>query len=147
MLEEVFLGAADLSDNDLHFPTVYEMPARVHYVKTVPLADAEVAALIADRQQKATRTSVATFDGFSWIHPFRPQGRADLAATFSAYRDSDFKTWWFQVGATLTLQRDRPVAGGGRGGTRSGRGNSDLPARGRLERCASLGGVLYERIL
>jgi lysophospholipase L1-like esterase len=98
VLEEVFLGAADLSDNDLHFSTVYEMPARVHYVRTIPLADAEVAALIADCEQKATRTSVATFDGFSWIHPFRPQGRADLAATFSAYRDSDFKTWWFQVG-------------------------------------------------
>ncbi|MCA9142044.1 MAG: hypothetical protein KDB05_04630 [Planctomycetales bacterium] len=98
VLEDVFLGVADLSDNDLHFSTVYEMPTRIHYVKTIPLTDAEVATILADRKQTATRTSVATFDGFTWIHPFRPQNRADLAATFSAYRDSDFKTWWFQVG-------------------------------------------------
>jgi lysophospholipase L1-like esterase len=98
VLEEVFLGVADLSENDLHFSTVYEMPARIHYVKTIPLTDAEVAIVLADRNQKETRTSVATFDGFTWIHPFRPQSRADLAATFSAYRNSDFKTWWFQVG-------------------------------------------------
>lgn len=98
VLEEVFLGVADLSENDLHFSTVYEMPSRIHYVKTIPLTDTEVTTVLADRKQKATRTSVATFDGFTWIHPFRPQNRADLAATFSAYRDSDFKTWWFQVG-------------------------------------------------
>jgi lysophospholipase L1-like esterase len=98
VLEEVFLGVADLSENDLQFSTVYQMPARIHYVKTIPLTDAEVAAVLADRKQKTTKTSVATFDGFTWIHPFRPQGRADLAATFSAYRHSDFKTWWFQVG-------------------------------------------------
>ncbi len=98
VLEEVFLGVADLTRNDLHFSTVYEMPARIHYVKTVPLTESEVADVLADRQQSATKTSVATFDGFTWIHPFRPQNRADLAATFSGYRDSDFKTWWFQVG-------------------------------------------------
>jgi len=37
-------------------------------------------------------------DGFTWIHPFRPKTRADLATTFTPYRHSDFKTWWFQVG-------------------------------------------------
>lgn len=98
VLEEVYLGVADLTGNDLHFSTVYEMPVRIHYVKTIPLSDAEVANVIADRQQKATKTSVATFDGYTWIHPFRPQNREDLAATFSGYRHSDFKTWWFQVG-------------------------------------------------
>ncbi|MFV0443749.1 MAG: GDSL-type esterase/lipase family protein [Planctomycetaceae bacterium] len=98
VLEEVFLEAADLTGNDLHISTVHAMPARIHYVKLIPLTDAEVAAIQADRRQTATRTSVATFDGFTWIHPFRPQNRADLAATFSPYRDSDFKTWWFQVG-------------------------------------------------
>lgn len=98
VLEEIFLGVADLTGNDLHFSTVHDMPSRIHYVKTIPLTASEVAAVIADRGQKATRTSVATFDGFSWIHPFRPQNRADLAATFSGYRNSDFKTWWFQVG-------------------------------------------------
>ena len=98
VLEEVFLGTADLTNNDLQFSTVYHMPARIHYVKTIPLTDEEVARLIADRTQQKTKTAVATFDGYTWIHPFRPQNRADLAATFSAYRDSDFKTWWFQVG-------------------------------------------------
>lgn len=98
VLEEVFLGAADLTENDLQFSTVYHMPTRIHYVKIIPLTDEEVARLIADRTQKKTKTAVATFDGYTWIHPFRPQNRADLAATFSAYRDSDFKTWWFQVG-------------------------------------------------
>ncbi len=98
MLEEVFLGAADLTDNDLQFSTVYQMPARIHYVKTIPLTNEEISRRRADRAQKTTKTAVATFDGYTWIHPFRPQTRADLAATFSAYRDSDFKTWWFQVG-------------------------------------------------
>lgn len=98
VLEEVFLGTADLTNNDLQFSTVYHMPARIHYVKTIPLTDEEVARLNADRTQQKTKTAVATFDGYTWIHPFRPQNRADLAATFSAYRDSDFKTWWFQVG-------------------------------------------------
>lgn len=98
VLEEVFLGVSDLTENDLHFSTVYQMPSRIHYVKMIPLTKREVAAVLADREQKATKTSVATFDGFTWVHPFRPQNRADLAATFSGYRDSDFKTWWFQVG-------------------------------------------------
>ncbi|MEQ8852399.1 family 10 glycosylhydrolase [Gimesia sp.] len=98
VLEEVFLGTADLTNNDLQFSTVYHMPARIHYVKTIPLTEEEVARLNADRTQQKTKTAVATFDGYTWIHPFRPQNRADLAATFSAYRDSDFKTWWFQVG-------------------------------------------------
>lgn len=98
VLEEVFVGVSNLSENDLNFSTVYQMPARIHYVKTVPLTDTEIEAVRSDRRQRETKTSVATFDGFSWIHPFRPQTRADLAATFSAYRDSDFKTWWFQVG-------------------------------------------------
>lgn len=98
VLEEVFLGTADLTENDLHFSTVYHMPSRIHYVKVIPLTNDEIAAIQEDRKQKATRTSVATFDGFTWIHPFRPQDRTDLAATFSAYRYSDFKTWWFQVG-------------------------------------------------
>jgi hypothetical protein len=98
MLEEVFLGVADLTGNDLHFSTVYQQPARIHFVKTIPLTESEVDAVLADRKQSDTRNLVATFDGYTWIHPFRPQNRADLAATFSAYRHSDFKTWWFQVG-------------------------------------------------
>ncbi|MDF1746394.1 MAG: hypothetical protein P1V19_22045, partial [Gimesia sp.] len=98
VLEDVFLGVADLGKNDLQFSTVYQMPTRIHYVKTIPLTAAEVRTVLADRKQTMTKTSVATFDGYTWIHPFRPQSRADLAATFSAYRDSDFKTWWFQVG-------------------------------------------------
>ncbi|MFK5924978.1 MAG: hypothetical protein QM496_22585 [Verrucomicrobiota bacterium] len=97
-LEEVFLGVADLTDNDLHFSTVYQLATRLHFVKMIPLSEAEVAAIKADRAQKKTKNLVATFDGYTWIHPFRPRSRAELAATFSAYRDSDFKTWWFQVG-------------------------------------------------
>ncbi len=98
VLEEVFLGVADLTGNDLEFSTVYEMPARLHFVKTIPLTEEEIASVKMDRAQKKSRTSVATFDGYTWIHPFRPQNRADLAATFANYRNSDFKTWWFQVG-------------------------------------------------
>lgn len=98
VLEEIYLGAANLAENDLDFSTVYQMPARIHYVKTIPLTDEEVQAIQADSRQRKTKKNVATFDGFTWIHPFRPQNRADLAATFAAYRDSDFGTWWFQVG-------------------------------------------------
>ncbi len=98
VLEEVFLGIADLDGNDIQFSTVYQQPARIHFVKLIPLQEAEVAAIRADRAQKKTKNLVATFDGYTWIHPFRPRDRADLAATFAAYRNSDFKTWWFQVG-------------------------------------------------
>lgn len=98
VLEDVFLGVADLSENDLQFSTVHHQPARIHYVKAIPLEPSEVAAVLADRKQTKTQNLIATFDGYSWIHPFRPQNRTDLAATFAAYRYSDFKTWWFQVG-------------------------------------------------
>ncbi len=98
VLEDVFLGVADLSVNDVQFSTVYQKPTRIHYVKTIPLTDAEVEKVLADRRQTKTKTSVATLDGYTWIHPFRPQNRADLAATFAPFRNSDFKTWWFQVG-------------------------------------------------
>ncbi|MEZ6127667.1 MAG: hypothetical protein R3C59_03230 [Planctomycetaceae bacterium] len=98
VLEDVFLGVANLSRNDVQFSTVYQKPTRIHYVKTIPLTETEVAAVLDDRRQTETKTSVATMDGFTWIHPFRPQDRNDLATTFAPFRDSDFKTWWFQVG-------------------------------------------------
>jgi lysophospholipase L1-like esterase len=101
-IEEVFLGVADLSDNDLVFSTVHALPARLHTIRAIPLTEAETKAVLAERERQDTRRMVATIDGFTWIHEYRPTTRAELASAFSALRHSDFGTWWFQpTGADL----------------------------------------------
>jgi hypothetical protein len=72
-------------------------------VKLVPLTPEEVAAWQQPRADDGTRTAIATFDGHSWIWPYRPRTAEHLRETFRGFERSDVKKWWFQVtGADLT---------------------------------------------
>ena len=101
-IEEVFLTVADLEDQSVEIAQAAFQPAAVMYVKLVPLTDDEVAAWQAGDRTEATRPLIATFDGHSWIWPYRPRIAAHLKETFEGFQHSDFTKWWFQVlGADL----------------------------------------------
>ncbi len=97
-LQEVFLGAADLTGNDVVLSRVHERPARIHYLRAIPLTEAEVESIKRERARKDTRRLVATIDGFTWIHTYRPTTAEELASALEPFRHSDFGTWWFQPG-------------------------------------------------
>ncbi len=99
VIQENFLTVAELNGQSLELAPQVSLPATVCYVKLVPLTADEAAARPAPR---ATRTSIATFDGHSWIWPYKPQTADDLRANFRGFEDSDVGKWWFQVlGADL----------------------------------------------
>lgn len=101
-VEEVFLGHTNLSEADLVFSTIHHKPARLHYVRAVPLTEREVAAIKAERDRRDTRKLIATIDGFGWIHEFRPTTRAELESAFRTFQDTDIGSWWYQpTGADL----------------------------------------------
>lgn len=101
-IQEVYLGVADLTDQDVVIDSVRQKPAFLAYIKCVPLTDDEVQQVKEDRMRSETRTAIATFDGHSMIWPYAPRTAQDLANTFTQYAESDFGTWWFQVtGADL----------------------------------------------
>ena len=101
-VDEVFLGITDLSGADLVFSTVHHKPARLHYIRAIPLTEGEVAKIESERKRRDTRTMIATIDGFGWIHEFRPTTRAELASAFRTFQDTDIGSWWFQpTGADL----------------------------------------------
>lgn len=104
VIQEQFVTVADLSGQSLDIAPQFALPATVCYVKLVPLRAEEVTAWSARHapEQRTTRTSIATFDGHSWIWPYRPQTADDLRANFRGFEDSDVGKWWFQVlGADL----------------------------------------------
>ena len=104
VIQEQFLTVAELNGQSVELVQQVAMPATVCYVKLVPLTADEAAAWSAERApgNRATRTSIATFDGHSWIWPYKPQTPDDLRANFRGFEDSDIGKWWFQVlGADL----------------------------------------------
>jgi hypothetical protein len=103
-IQEQFLTVAHLDGQALEIAAQPGLPATVCFVKLVPLTADEVAAWSASRATGAreTRTSIATFDGHSWIWPYQPKTAADLQANFRGFEDSDVGKWWFEVlGADL----------------------------------------------
>jgi hypothetical protein len=106
-IQEQFVTVAKLDGQSLQFAPLPELPATLCYVKLVPLTAEEVTAWSeqnAKDKDKATRTSIATFDGHSWIWPYEPQTKEDLLANFRGYERSDIGKWWFQVlGADLVI--------------------------------------------
>lgn len=111
-IQEVFLSIKELTGSGprqtVEIAPLPGNPATVAYVKAIPLTAEEVKAWKAEFQQpaatsgKGTRTSIATFDGHSWIWPYRPQTAADLEANFRGFENTDVGKWWFQViGADL----------------------------------------------
>jgi len=120
VIQECFLTVADLKGQSVEISPMPGLPATVCYVKLVPLTDAEVKARESKRASSA-RTSIATFDGHSWIWPFKPTTAAELAEEFRGFEDTDIGKWWFQVtGADLVCYPSKV-------GTYPGEGTTDFP--------------------
>ncbi len=104
VIQEQFLTVAELDGQSVELAQQSGLAATVCYIKAVPLTPAEVAAWTAAQTESrpATRTAIATFDGHSWIWPYKPQTASDLLANFRGFEASDVGKWWFQVlGADL----------------------------------------------
>ena len=101
-IHETFLTVADLTGQALDIRALPYLPSTICYVKLVPLTAEEFAAWRKPVDPKL-RTAIATFDGHSWIWPYRPRTADDLRATFRGLERSDVGKWWFQIcGADLT---------------------------------------------
>jgi hypothetical protein len=121
VIQENFLTVTELNGQSLEIAPLPGRPANVCYVKLVPLTDEEARAWTARRAQPRAKTSIATFDGHSWIWPYRPQTVAELQEEFRGFEDSDIGKWWFQVtGADLVCYQSKV-------GNIPGEGTSDFP--------------------
>jgi hypothetical protein len=86
VIQECFVTVAELKGQSLEIAPMPGLPATVCYVKLVPMTDAEVAA---SQAKSKHRTSIATFDGHSWIWPFKPTTAEELAEEFRGYEGTD----------------------------------------------------------
>ncbi|HCN78485.1 MAG TPA: hypothetical protein DIT13_14985 [Verrucomicrobiales bacterium] len=118
VIQECFVSVAELNGQSLEIAPMPGLPATVCYVKLVPMTLEEVAA---SRERSKHRTSIATFDGHSWIWPFKPTTAEELAEEFRGYEDTDIGKWWFQVtGGDLVCYPSKV-------GTYPGEGTVDFP--------------------
>ncbi len=118
VIQECFLTVADLKGQSLEIAPVRGLPANVCYVKVVPMTAAEVKTA---QTPSKHRTSIATFDGHSWIWPFNPTTAEELAEEFRGFEDTDVGKWWFQVtGSDLVCYPSKV-------GTYPGEGTVDFP--------------------
>lgn len=121
VIEECFLTVADLKGQSVEISPQRGLPATICYVKLVPLTSAEVQARTQKTASPATRTSIVTFDGHSWIWPFAPTTAEHLAEEFRGLEGTDIGKWWFQVtGADLVCYPSKV-------GTYAGEGTTDFP--------------------
>lgn len=121
VIQECFLTVAELKGQSVEISPMPGLPATVCYVKVVPLTEAEVQARTKKATSSATRTSIATFDGHSWIWPFKPTTAEELAEEFRGFEDTDIGKWWFQVtGSDLVCYPSKV-------GTYPGEGTTDFP--------------------
>ena len=100
--DERFFKYADLTGEEIMLaqqgggaPT----PAYITYVKLVPLSDAEVAAIKAERAGSETKRLFFMNDGFSNFGTLRPTTVEDIWQWLEPYRDTDFKTLLWCPGA------------------------------------------------
>lgn len=118
VIQECFLTVADLNGQSLEVSPLPGLPATVCYVKAVPMTEAEVRAAQAPSKH---RTSIATFDGHSWIWPFKPTTAEELQEEFRGFKHTDIGKWWFQVtGSDLVCYPSKV-------GTYPGEGTTDFP--------------------
>ena len=126
VIQDEFLTVAKLDGQSLQVGSLPNLPATLCYVKLVPLTDAEVTAWTSQKNTKpgeGTRTSIATFDGHSWIWPYAPKTKDDLLASFRGMESTDIGKWWFQVlGADLVIYPTKV-------GSIPGEGTEDFPTR------------------
>lgn len=118
VIQECYLAAADLTGQPLEIAPLPGLPATLCYVKLVPLTEAELAEANAPSPH---RTAIATFDGHSWIWPFRPTTAEQLAEEFRGFETSDVGKWWFQVTGADLVNYPSEV------GTYPGEGTVDFP--------------------
>lgn len=122
VIQECFLTVANLQDQSVEIAPLPGMPATICYVKAVPLTDTEVQTWQKRRSSRDHKTSIATFDGHSWIWPFRPSTAEELVEEFRGFEESDVGKWWFQVvGADLVCYPSKV-------GTYPGQGTKDFPS-------------------
>ncbi|MCP5557581.1 MAG: hypothetical protein H7A55_07480 [Verrucomicrobiaceae bacterium] len=118
VIQECFVTVANLAGQSVDIAPLPGQPATLCYVKVVPLTDHEVATA---RSPSKHRTSIATFDGHSWIWPFKPSTAEELAEEFRGFEETDIGKWWFQVtGADLVCYPSKV-------GTYAGEGTTDFP--------------------
>ncbi|MBI5684571.1 MAG: hypothetical protein HZC54_05795 [Verrucomicrobia bacterium] len=122
VIQEQFLTVAELKGQSVEIAPLPGLPATVCYVKLVPLTAEEARNWTASRTAPLMRTSIATFDGHSWIWPYRPRSAAELQEEFRGFEDSDIGKWWFQVcGADLVCYPSKV-------GNIPGEGTTDFPS-------------------
>lgn len=106
VIQDQLISVKELTGQSLEIAPQVSLPATVCYIRLVPVTDEEVALWKqqSDPRQRATKTSIATFDGHSWIWPYKPGSEAELLESFRGFEDSDVGKWWFQVlGADLVI--------------------------------------------
>ena len=118
VIQECFVTLADLKGQSLEIAPLPGLPATLCYIKLVPMTAAEVTA---SQAPSAHRTAIATFDGHSWIWPFRPSTAEELAEEFRGFEGTDIGKWWFQVAGSDLVCYPSKV------GTYPGQGTEDFP--------------------
>lgn len=113
----VLLDGAELTGQSIQIAPLSGLPATLCYVKVVPLTAAEVESA---RAKSKHRTSIATFDGHSWIWPFKPTTAEELAEEFRGLEETDIGKWWFQVTCGSGCYPSKV-------GTYPGEGTTDFP--------------------
>lgn len=107
-VQEQFFTVTDLSREDaLEFAPLPNLPATVAYVRLVLVTAEEKQAWLRDLRERSTKTSVFTFDGGSWIWPYRPRSAEDLRANFRGMEGTDAGLWWFQIGADQVYYKSK----------------------------------------
>lgn len=100
--DERFFKYADLSGEDIMFSQQRKgmaIPAYVTYVKLVPLSEAEVRSIEAERSNEDTKRLIFMNDGFSNFGTYRPTTKEDICQWLEPYRDTDFNTLLWCPGA------------------------------------------------
>lgn len=108
-LEELYWKTADLTGQQVIFHQVSRRvspgdspgsvecaPARIAYIKLVPLSDAEVEGLLLDRQDSTHKRLFAHNDAFSTFMAFRPTTAEEVMSELEPYRDTDFSRMYWE---------------------------------------------------
>ena len=112
VVQEQLVSVAELEAGEtIDLKTLPNIAATVLYVRLVPLTATERQAWQEEQRSTKHRSAVATWDGHSWIWPYRPRTASDLRSSFVGLEGSDFNQWWFGVmGADLVnYPSKRPV--------------------------------------
>jgi hypothetical protein len=137
VVQDLFLAVANLDPAE--FVEIKPLPnfaATVMYVRLVPLEETERLAWQEDGNDLARRNTVTTWDGHSWIWPYRPRTAQDLRSSFVGMNRTDFSQWWWGVmGADLVSYPSKV-------GTLAGITTKDFPTAAHGEFAHSLAKLL-----